>query len=146
MSEDRGPRVEDLSFLLGRWVGTGTWNGGPFTCRTHVTLLFGRFLQIDVEAQQRGRSVHHERAMIHPYRDALAAVLFPDGGEVQRFAVVEIVRGDAYTLVYTPSRGRGGTPQRWSIVRREEGGYRERFDVAADGQFQTMVECTYRAE
>ena len=61
--------------------------------------------------------------------------------------MTEIERGWSYELAFTPPDGSGAVPQRWTIERRGEGGYRERFEVARNGvDFETSVECVYHPE
>jgi len=135
--------MNGLDFLLGRWHGSGSWGGRPFVCRTHVTRLLGRYLQIDVRAEQDGRPPHEERVILHEEDGLPVATLYPDRGDVQRLVVQEVAPGDAYRLVFTPPSGSDLSPQRWTI-RRTASGYDETFEVApGGGAFGTSVTCSY---
>ena len=138
--------MEGLGFLVGRWRGTGEWGGKPFVCRTAGTRLLGRYLQLDVHAEQEGRADHDERVIFHEDGNRVVAVLYPDRGDVQRFEVQEVEAGAVYRLVFTPPAGSELSPQRWTI-RRTETGYAEKYEVApGGGAFQTAVICTYEPE
>ena len=136
--------LSGLAFLVGRWAGAGEWGGKPFACRTHVSRLLERYLQIDVHAEQAGRADHDERVIVHADGDHAVATLYPDRGDVQRFVVQEIEPSQAYRLVFTPPGGSNLSPQRWTI-RRTENGYDEIFEIApGGGAFQPAVTCSYR--
>ena len=138
--------LSGLGFLVGRWAGVGEWGGKPFACRTEVTLLLDRYLQIDVHAEQEGRADHDERVIFHAHGDHVVATLYPDRGDVQRFVVQEVEPARVYRLVFTPPSGSALSPQRWTI-RRTEAGYEEVFEVApGGGAFQPAVTCSYRPE
>jgi len=138
--------LSGLAFLVGRWRGEGEWGGKPFRCRTEITWLFARHLQIDVAAEQEGRADHAERVFLHADGDRLAATLFPDRGCVQRFEVHELEHGAAYRLLFTPPVDSDLSPQRWTI-RRSEAGYDETFEIAqGGGEFQPSVTCVYVPE
>jgi hypothetical protein len=138
--------VTGLAFLVGRWRGTGEWGGKPLACRTEIAWLYDRHLQIDVVAEQDGRAAHQERILIHGTGDRMAAVLYPDRGDVQHFDVRVLDPGTAYRLVFTPPTGSALSPQQWTL-RRTATGYEESFDIApGGGAFQTSVRCAYVPE
>jgi hypothetical protein len=132
-----------VAFLVGRWRGEGMWREQPFTCRTQIAWLLGRYLQIDAVSEQEGRAAHAEHIVIHADGDRTLAMLYPDRGSVQHFEVLVMEPGEAVRLVFTPPAGSGHSPQRWTL-RRTEAGYDEVFEIAdGGGEFQRSVTCSY---
>ncbi len=137
--------MQGLAFLVGRWRGTGEWGGAPFACSSHVTMLFGRYVQIDVHAWQDGRPAHEERVIVHAGEDGgpVLATLYPDRGAVQQYVLEELVPGRAYRFVFVPPAGSDLSPQRWT-VRRTDSGYDDVFEIApGGGPFEVAVTCSY---